>query len=330
MLHILNGDIAADILRRSGVSGDILPWREALFDGPTPRGLAGEEWLQVRADFIAREYDLTKAQCLTDLRTQQLRLESAPEEDEIILWFEHDLFCQLILLYLLDWLAVHATSSTVISLVCIGEYPGIDSFHGLGQLSPEQMAALMADRIPVDADMLALGRSGWKAYCASIPMALESFLAETDTRMLPYLAPALKAHLRRYPSVRNGLGSIENAVLTTLLKTADSDFWTLFKQVQQAEPLLGFGDLQLCSVIKRMMAATPALLTVQMPASSESGNLLLKARYSLTEHGREIQEGKADFIDGHGVDYWLGGVRLTAKQAMFRYDEAQAKIVRTV
>jgi hypothetical protein len=36
---------------------------------------------------------------------------AARGEDEIVLWFEHDLYDQLQLLQLLDWLAVHGIDS---------------------------------------------------------------------------------------------------------------------------------------------------------------------------------------------------------------------------
>jgi hypothetical protein len=53
MLHITNGDSAAEVIRRAGVQGDVLPWRDVLHEGPVPQGLSLEELLGVRARFIA-------------------------------------------------------------------------------------------------------------------------------------------------------------------------------------------------------------------------------------------------------------------------------------
>lgn len=44
MLHVRNGDSSAHLLEGSNLPGDHLVWREALVAGPTPQGLAKEEW----------------------------------------------------------------------------------------------------------------------------------------------------------------------------------------------------------------------------------------------------------------------------------------------
>jgi hypothetical protein len=53
MLHVTNGDSAAEGIRASGVAGEVLPWRDVLHEGPVPAGLALAELSRVRAGFIA-------------------------------------------------------------------------------------------------------------------------------------------------------------------------------------------------------------------------------------------------------------------------------------
>ncbi len=36
MLHITNGDATLPELRRTGLTGDLLPWRDVLHEGPVP------------------------------------------------------------------------------------------------------------------------------------------------------------------------------------------------------------------------------------------------------------------------------------------------------
>ena len=56
--------------------------------------------------------------------------------DELVFWFEHDLFDQLILIRHLHWLSQITMATTRFSLICIGEYPGRPRFAGLGELRP--------------------------------------------------------------------------------------------------------------------------------------------------------------------------------------------------
>ena len=65
------------------------------------------------------------------------------------LWFEHDLLDQLQLLQLLDWFAAAPVPSAKLGIVCIGTFPGVEAFRGLGQLRPAQMGTLLHQRAPV-------------------------------------------------------------------------------------------------------------------------------------------------------------------------------------
>jgi hypothetical protein len=99
MLHIHNGDSSANIARQSSLPGEHFAWREALIDGPTPAGIRGPEWLRLRAQHLTEFYGEDPGETETALRIQEEKLASYPEHDEVILWFEHDLFCQTNLIY---------------------------------------------------------------------------------------------------------------------------------------------------------------------------------------------------------------------------------------
>jgi len=46
----------------------------------------------------------------------------------------------------------------------------------------------------------------------------------------------------------------------------------------------------------------------------------------LTPAGREILAG-ADFVARYGIDRWLGGVRLTGRGPVWRWDEGRERLV---
>ena len=52
-LHITNGDSAAAVMRRAGFSGEILPWRDVLHEGPVSALLPLTTLSPLRAHFIA-------------------------------------------------------------------------------------------------------------------------------------------------------------------------------------------------------------------------------------------------------------------------------------
>src|SRR5215467_13232037 len=147
MLHITNGDSVVGTFRQVRFPGVYLPWRDVLHDGPVPQTATLSELSDVRAQalagFGAGNYEGIRA----DFAARDQALESSGKHEEIVLWFEHDLYDQLQLLQLLDWFGSHGSAK--LSLIQVNSYPGVKSFYGLGQLSGPQLARLFPARITV-------------------------------------------------------------------------------------------------------------------------------------------------------------------------------------
>jgi hypothetical protein len=331
MLHIHNGDSTAETAKTTSLAGQHVAWRESLITGPTPSGLSSDDWRRVRGSHLAESYGVNIQNCQRDLMSQEDALASFSQHDEVILWFEHDLFCQLHLLYLLNWFSQRAVATAKLSLICIGEFPGKENFRGLGELNAEQLASLFPARQPVTDRQMALATSAWEAYCSSNPTDIESVL-QADTSPLPFLPAALQAHLNRFPSTRNGLGRIENRALELIHEGLNS-FSELFPRFGDAEPVYGFGDAQFWLALQRMSAARQPLLTIE---GIESGgqvkqaltpDIVRKARLQITALGESVRKGEADFVALNGIDLWLGGVHLHDQNNLWRWNQQTGTIV---
>jgi hypothetical protein len=212
MLHIVNGDATADLLKLVNLPGEYFAWREALMCGPTPRTKSQEEWIAVRSGHLHEAYQQSLVKCQTTLTQQASKLQACPKQREITFWFEFDLFCQINLIYLLNWFALQASDTLELYLVCIDSFPGTENFRGIGQLSPQQLSGLFDERSRITKMDLQNAAEAWAAYTSPDPTAIEEFL-RSEAAQLSFLQPALKAHLERFPSRRNGLGRIENRIL---------------------------------------------------------------------------------------------------------------------
>ncbi len=325
ILHIHNGDMSANLLRQSMVTDTHLPWLEALPEGPAPGGLSEPDWLRKRAAFLASIYDMPYYECLDHISSQQARLLHVDEFDEVVIWLEHDLFCQLTLMYLLAWFHDHPPQRAALSLVCIDHFEGVGHFHGLGDLNPAQMASLFPDRQPISQSQLSLGKRAWQAYCADTPEPLCALL-DADLGALPYMKAALAVHLKRFPSTRNGLGHIRNQALA-ILADGPLPFNRLFAEFQQREPLYGLGDLQLLTRLEELASAKAPLVQPESPLRVD-GIPRHHVTVSLTEAGRRVLHGEQDYLDVQPADYWLGGVHLHSPDRIWRYDEAANRVVR--
>ena len=133
-LHITNGDSASNTIEKCGVQGQVLPWRDVLHDGPVPGHVSRERLSDERARFLADPLFGGYQRVRADFAERDELLNRAGEFDEVVLWFEHDLYDQLQILQILDWLADLDLGSTRLSMICIDAFPGIEPFYGIGQL----------------------------------------------------------------------------------------------------------------------------------------------------------------------------------------------------
>ena len=149
ILHITSGDIAGGNLAKAGLPGEILVWHDILYDGPRQPGWPGEDILRARALFL-EEFTaggLDRDGILKILHHQYQRLTEAASYDRVVLWFDACLFDQSMLAHILTCLSHKGILK--IELLCVDAFPGIEPFHGLGQLQPEQLGSLYQSRRPV-------------------------------------------------------------------------------------------------------------------------------------------------------------------------------------
>jgi hypothetical protein len=83
---------------------------------------------------------------VNDLKQWRTIIDHHDAYDELILWFEHDLFDQLNLIQLLSYVHERLPATKSVSLVCIGSFPGRPHFKGLGELTPGEFNSLFGHR----------------------------------------------------------------------------------------------------------------------------------------------------------------------------------------
>jgi hypothetical protein len=286
-----------------------------------PQGLSADEFRRVRADHLASAYGVSIEKCEQELRAQEDALSAFSDHEEVVLWFEHDLFCQVQLVYLLDWFAQRDLGRTKLSLVCVGEFPGIEYFRGLGQLNETELASLFPKRTEVSPSQLELGGKAWQAYSSPNPADLLSLLS-SDLSAMPFLERAFIKHLQRFPSTENGLGRIGNVGLG-LIAQGHQRFRSLFPAFVSRESEYGFGDAQLYLELKQLAKAASPLVTFSSSvkgATTDAAEILLST-FVLTDVGKAVLDGEEDFVRRNGIDSWLGGVHLKGKESDYRWEE---------
>jgi len=323
--HIRCGDDILGSLDEAGVPGDKVRFADVLCEGPLRHPGDDRARQRERAGYLSSRYFAPFQETHREIRGQDWRVTQCIRYDETVLWFEADLFDQAILVYLLQRLESLQESSRI-SLICIGEYPGVERFVGLGQLTPQQLATLLPRREPVTRRQFALARETWAALNARHPRELNR-ISRMRSRALPFLPAALRRYLAEYPSTRNGLSQTEQLALEVIAGGARSAPHA-FVAVQGREPRPFMGDSMFYAVLRDLASGDyPALAGSRRNLHRLPDAELSESELWLTPLGKRVLEGKADWFELGQPARWMGGVLVRGPKPRWRWDARRGRLV---
>jgi len=307
LAHVRCGTDLFPNLEASGLAGARLSWPDPLCQGPLRRG-PRSQWRHLRADFLALSLgeDLARMEALLDAEDAAL---DALEADEICLWFEHDLYDQIILAHLVPRLADRAR----LSLVCLGAWPGVEPFVGLVQIPLSGLHQAFDARQRLGPEDVAAARLAWDALTSPDPAAVERVRHDPTLARFAFLPDALQRWLEEFPAIGDGLGRTERQVLQVLVDGPRS-FTSLFADVRACETRPWLADTMLHGLLWRLALETMPLISIE------------DDDWLLTPVGREVLRGDADRVFLNGCDADHGGARLTGRNPGWRWNRERQRL----
>ena len=286
-LHILNGDSTLHLFRQSDIEGDTFVWRDVLSEGPVHPEFNSDAFWELRNDFMTAKFALEPGQYLKDARAPFIKMANELGlYQEITLWFEYDLFCQVNMFSLIQWLGKQEQASEI-SLVCVGKLDESDKLFGLGEIAPAQYPELYNNRLKLGTREFTFASDVYEAYCSAQPDDLYTFV------LMPfpdfsYLSDALESHFKRFPYLESGLTEIEQQMLS-IIRLGETDHRKLVGKMLEWQLYYGFGDSQFFQILGRLE-----------PLFEDFQNLRLKTDLS-KEHVEKLLDR----------NYMLGGARVS-------------------
>jgi hypothetical protein len=319
-LIITNADAAGDLLRRTFLGAEVLPWRDVLFEGPVPMTDDLEELTAIRADYLSSRGWGTPQQLRGDFEARDRGLMISDMFDRVALWFEHDLFDQLQMLQILTWFEAHAPQPGKLLLV--------QASHFLGGMSPDALIELRASEQPVSEAQLEAAARAFAAFRSDTP---EDWAALLDARdaALPFLPAAMLRLLEELPG-RDGLIRTERQMLTPLLQGALNPP-QLFALSQRQEEAMFMGDWSFWGLLDGLsLGETPLIEGFRnlsfSPEDRASTQAYMQSRVQLTPFGRAVLSGEEDRYDGNSIDRWWGGTHLTSDN-LWRWHRERRELI---
>ncbi|OKS88892.1 DUF1835 domain-containing protein [Mucilaginibacter polytrichastri] len=249
-LQILNGDDTLKGFNDTGLDGDVIVWREVLSEGPVTKTIDSEFW-KMRTEWVSKTFTTTPEHYLEHM-VGQLEKFNYPYE-EINLWFEFDLHCQVNMLAAMQLIEQQFDlSNRAIYLISPDSYPGLDDFRGMGQLNGEQLEYLFDGRLRLTDYDFRLAEEAWSLYVRGNVNDLQNWI---DTNpfwgSLHQLKAAMQAHVKRLTVNADGHNYIEQKLLAIkqsgIVERAD-----IYEQFWSAEKIYGMGDRELDIYLERL------------------------------------------------------------------------------
>ena len=318
-LIVTNGQSGVDAITHAGIEGDVFSWDDVLHDGPVPGGYTLEILSELRARFISSlgwgDFQAVHASLLA--RNEKLKFAAA--FDELVLFFEHDLYDQLQLIQVVALLNKEIDRPERVSVV---HPPGF-----IGYCTPDELQASFENRRQLRTEAFSIVSEIWEAFTAESPEKLEALLnggiSDDSTEAFPHIASGLLRLAQEYPDHMTELSRTEMQILSFLSQGGTHKFGKLFRAVMDAEEAAFLGDLSFEAYLVDLTVGNHPLVKHTPSREAQSSGKAkdeapvsflsdLGGTYEITPAGQQVLAGKIGKSAFLAIDRWIGGVHVNA------------------
>lgn len=338
ILHVLNDAAGASRVAESGIPGDTLIWQDALYEGPVTEAEDIDKLAKVRARYFADKGYGLYGEIEKAYLSRNKQLKTYKNYDEIVLWFDHDLFGQLQLAQLVAWFNVQDTGWAAICQIHPEQISKGRLVPRLSHLSQSQALQLFGTRSELTLQQSEICQTAWSAFTSSKPGALTAVFPE-DLSTMPFIKNAFFRLIQEYPSKQTGLSRTEFLIIDAVKKKHfDED--SIFAYLQEKEPIAFISKNIFQHRLAGLLGATYPILKKEvieqetvLEFSDESTepeeNTIVQEYYiKTTQHANQILNRWSDWVQMNGIDRWVGGVHLQ-EGSIWRYDPVTRKLNKT-
>jgi hypothetical protein len=305
-LIITNGDSAVDLFKDARIGDQWLPWRDVLHEGPVPITDDLSSLSLIRTQYLVSKGWVDTDQGKNCFEQRDDLLADSDRFKSVSLWFEHDLYDQLQLIQILDFLATDPGKNDELYLVQADDFLGHQTLQTIGRFLDRKER--------VTSEQFKLAQKAWWAFRQPTPVDFAA-LFEKDLSALPFLKPSVLRMLEELPASSSGLSRTEWQILT-LIDQGVTEVKELFHASQKMEEAQFMGDW---SFFDRLMGLGHCKEPLVSGLENYSSNVyrekehknFIVAELKLTVFGEAVLSGKKKHSQCNDIHLWLGGAKVS-------------------
>ena len=303
--HITNGGVLTEYLTKLNFDGELMTWHEMLCVGPTTKEIDNDDFFNLRKEFIESTYNIPYKEEV--FKKELNKLSTLEDYEEVILWFEYDLFCHINMIASISLLK-QKKCHLPIYLVNCGKIEGEKQLKGFSELTPEQIQFNYENRIQLNVDDIAFAQKAWRIYCENDHNLLKELIVRPSNYI--YMSNCLKAHMKRFPDTRTGLNMMEYNLLKLINEYKIKDRHHLLGYGLHYQGYYGYGDMQIERIINNISLFYDE--TEEQLVLNRNGHLAL--------------EHQQNFFEEMKSNFQFGGTN----KSDFQYLKTESKLIKTI
>lgn len=246
ILHIINGECAVRTLANTGLEGNILLWRDLLYEGKRISGKPDAAALHTRAVFLSENTagGICVEHVLRALQNQYATLHEC-QDNTVVLWFDGCLFDQSMLAHILSCLYDERPERL---------YLIVEPVHGLGVLDAEQMRILYEKKVPVTEAQFQFALQVEDAFATQDMQKLQAVANATDAP-LPCVPAAARRWLKELAGSTEHPGCLKALILHALSHGCHTPTAVFKHAAREDEPPQYWGDTTLWREVNQLADA---------------------------------------------------------------------------
>jgi hypothetical protein len=239
MIHVLPGDSLAEAFTKADIAGEVVICREALVVGDISAEPLDAFWNE-RANFMFLQHAADPIEYRENVAYELERLIGLPADEEVCLWFEYELFCQVNMWFCITLLK--GFEGTVQRVCPLNSSPD-NVWTGFADHDEKALRQCFDSRTEFTEEDLQIGNDLWHAF------------AERDAdkllRLSSYRSPAYPFLLE----VCNAAAEIETRpaeIVKEIRSEGLAGIDEIFPEFQKRAGVYGFGDVQVERLIEKL------------------------------------------------------------------------------